>query len=138
MHKPGTLHVSNLLHNFNHTCMLRDLLTSTQEFLKFTITQLARLWYYYLHISKQSSSIKLLLVFNTLIWKFYYSWIPSILGLFKKITMLFKTFKIIQVKHERSIVSIKQIHHRALKDISEALEQKLYSSKDISEAHRVF
>ena len=29
-------------------------------------------------------------------------------------------------------------HHRALKDISEALEQKLYSSKDISEAHRVF
>ena len=34
--------------------------------------------------------------------------------------------------------SIKQIHHRALKDISEALEQKLYSSKDISEAHRVF
>ena len=42
------------------------------------------------------------------------------------------------MKHERSIVSIKQIHHRALKDISEALEQKLYSSKDISEAHRVF
>ena len=29
-------------------------------------------------------------------------------------------------------------HHRALKDISEALEQKLSSSKDISEAHRVF
>ena len=29
-------------------------------------------------------------------------------------------------------------HHRALKDISEALEQKLYSSKDISEAHIVF
>ena len=51
--------------------------------------------------------------------------------------MLFKTLKIILVKHERSIVSIKQIHH-ALKDISEALEQKLYSSKDISEAHRVF
>ena len=24
MHKPGTLHVSNLLHNFTHTCMLRD------------------------------------------------------------------------------------------------------------------
>ena len=42
------------------------------------------------------------------------------------------------MKHERTIVSIKQIHHRALKDISEALEQKLYSSKDISEAHRVF
>ena len=41
------------------------------------------------------------------------------------------------MKHERSIVSIKQIHHRALKDISEALEQKLYNSKDISEAHRV-
>ena len=42
------------------------------------------------------------------------------------------------MKNERSIVSIKQIHHRALKDISEAVEQKLYSSKDISEAHRVF
>ena len=42
------------------------------------------------------------------------------------------------MKHDRTIVSIKQIHHRALKDISEALEQKLYSSKDISEAHRVF
>ena len=27
------------------------------------------------------------------------------------------------MKHERSIVSIKQIHHRALKDISEVLEQ---------------
>ena len=42
------------------------------------------------------------------------------------------------MKHERTIVSIKQIHHRALKDISEALEQKLYGSKNISEAHRVF
>ena len=42
------------------------------------------------------------------------------------------------MKHERTIVSIKQDHRRALKDISEALEQKLYSSKDISEAHRVF
>ena len=42
------------------------------------------------------------------------------------------------MKHERSIVSIKQIHHRALKDIIEVLEQKLYNSKDISEAHRVF
>ena len=27
---------------------------------------------------------------------------------------------------------------RALNDISEVLEQKLYNSKDISEAHRVF
>ena len=34
------------------------------------------------------------------------------------------------------IVSSKQIHHRALKDLSEVLEQKLSSSKDISEAHR--
>ena len=42
------------------------------------------------------------------------------------------------MKHERSIVSLKQIHHRAPKDISEALEQKLSRSKDISEAHRVF
>ena len=30
------------------------------------------------------------------------------------------------MNHERSIVSIKQIHHRALKDISEVLE---YSNK---------
>ena len=42
------------------------------------------------------------------------------------------------MKHERSIISIKYNHQRALKDISEALEQKLYNSKDISEAHRVF
>ena len=42
------------------------------------------------------------------------------------------------MKHERKKVSIKQIHYRALKDISEALEQKLYNSKNISEAHRVF
>ena len=45
-HKEGnqiTPHVSNLLHNVYHTCMLRDLQTSTQAFLKFTTTQLARL-----------------------------------------------------------------------------------------------
>ena len=62
---------------------------------------------------------------------------PSILGLFKKITMLFKTLKMIEVKHESSLISIKQTHHCALKDISEVLEQKLYNSKDISEGHRV-
>ena len=51
--------------------------------------------------------------------------------------MLFcRTLKIIQVKHERTIVSIKQIHHRALKDLSEAHRAKLLGSKDISEAHR--
>ena len=33
-----TPHASNLLHNGYHTCMLRDLQTSTQVFLKFTIT----------------------------------------------------------------------------------------------------
>ena len=38
------------------------------------------------------------------------------------------------MKHERSIVSLKQIDHHGLKDISEALEQKLSRSKDISEA----
>ena len=38
-----TPHVSNLLHNVYHTCMLRDLQTSTQAFLNFTTTQLARL-----------------------------------------------------------------------------------------------
>ena len=38
-----TAHVSNLLHNVYHTCMLRDLQTSTQVFLNFTTTQLARL-----------------------------------------------------------------------------------------------
>ena len=42
------------------------------------------------------------------------------------------------MKHERLIISSKLRHHHALKDISEALEQKLSSSKDISEAHRVF
>ena len=40
------------------------------------------------------------------------------------------------MKHERSIVSLKQIHHRALKDLSEAHRARLSSSKDISEAHR--
>ena len=39
------------------------------------------------------------------------------------------------MKHERTIISIKQIHHHALKDISEAHRAKLSSSKDISEAH---
>ena len=38
----------------------------------------------------------------------------------------------------RDQVSLKKIHRRALKDLSEALEQKLSHSKDISEAHRVF
>ena len=38
-----TPHVSNLSHNGYHTCMLRDLQTSTQVFLKFTTTQLAQL-----------------------------------------------------------------------------------------------
>ena len=38
-----TPHVSNLLHNVYHTCMQRDLQTSTQVFLKFTTTQLAQL-----------------------------------------------------------------------------------------------
>ena len=33
-----TPHASNLSHNGYHTCMLRDLQTSTQVFLKFTIT----------------------------------------------------------------------------------------------------
>ena len=42
------------------------------------------------------------------------------------------------MKHERLEISSKLSNHRALKDISEVLEQKLSSSKDISEAHRVF
>ena len=45
-HKEGnqrTPHASNLSHNVYHTCMLRDLQTSTQVFLNFTITQLAHL-----------------------------------------------------------------------------------------------
>ena len=41
------------------------------------------------------------------------------------------------MKHESANISLKYYHHRALKDVSEALEQ-LPSSKDISEAHRVF
>ena len=39
------------------------------------------------------------------------------------------------MKHESSSISLKYNHRRALKDISEALEQNLSSSKDISEAH---
>ena len=39
------------------------------------------------------------------------------------------------MKHERSSF-FKTNHHRALKDLSEALEQKLSRSKDISEALR--
>ena len=42
------------------------------------------------------------------------------------------------MKNERLAISSKLRHHRALKDISEALEQKLSSSKDISEALIVF
>ena len=41
------------------------------------------------------------------------------------------------MKHESATISLKYNHHRALKDISEALEQ-LPSSIDISEAQRVF
>ena len=42
------------------------------------------------------------------------------------------------MKNEKLATSTKLSHNRALKDISEELEQKLSSSKDISEAHRVF
>ena len=52
----------------------------------------------------------------------------------KQITMLLRDSQKKVVKHERSIVSLKQIHHRAQKNLSEALEQKLSRSKDISEA----
>jgi hypothetical protein len=45
--------------------------------------------------------------------------------------------KIILVKHESAIISTKYNQRRAKKDITEALEQ-LPSSKDISEAQRVF
>ncbi len=41
------------------------------------------------------------------------------------------------MKHESSNISSKFGHRRAQKDLSEALEQ-LPSSKDLSEAHRVF
>ena len=54
------------------------------------------------------------------------------------------------MKHERPIVSIKQFHHRALKNISEAKEHStngdflcvgkhaIQTSNDISEAHEAF
>ena len=45
---------------------------------------------------------------------------------------LFKTIRKIKMKHGSAIISIKYNHRRALKDISEALEQ-LPSSKDISD-----
>jgi hypothetical protein len=41
------------------------------------------------------------------------------------------------VKHESSNISSKYSHRHAQKDLSEALEQ-LSSSKNLSEAHRVF
>ena len=41
------------------------------------------------------------------------------------------------MKHESSNISSKYSHRRAQKDLSEALEQ-LPSSKNLSEAHRVF
>jgi len=41
------------------------------------------------------------------------------------------------VKHESATISLKYNHRCAPKDISEALEQ-LPSSKDLSEAQRVF
>ena len=41
------------------------------------------------------------------------------------------------MKNVSAVISIKSTRHRAHKDISEELEQ-LPSSKDISEAHRVF
>ena len=50
----------------HHTCMLRESQTSTQAFFKFIITQLAWLLYHYLHISKQLSSIKLIIASNSL------------------------------------------------------------------------
>src|SRR3990170_1406009 len=95
-----TPYATNLSHNVNHTCMLRDLPTLTQVFLNFTITQLAH------------SNITTFISQNTYqvsnfsrysmnsIWKFllYSSWMPIILGLIshlKQITMLFKTLKII-------------------------------------------
>ena len=40
------------------------------------------------------------------------------------------------MKHERSIVSLKKIHHRALKNLSEAHRAKIIAQKDISVAHR--
>ena len=64
--------------------------------------------------------------------------------------MLLKTLRIIKVKHERSIVSIKQIHHRALTNISESKEHStnggflckekhaIQTSNDKSEAHEAF
>ena len=89
-----TPHVSNSLHKVYHTCMLRDLQTSTQVFLNFTTTQLARLWYYYLHISKQLSSTKL--IFSI---QFNQKKVSHVLNTkyinIKKITMVLTTLKII-------------------------------------------
>ena len=109
---------------------------------QFTTTQLAQLWYHYLHISKQSSSIKLLIVFNALFMKVFI--IPTL-----------------DANHIRTNFIAKANYHAIPKDsqnnISEAWEinnlykikplpcskkwstrAKLSSSKDISEAHRVF
>ena len=113
--------------------MLRESQTSTQALLKFIITPtsialllsppyLKTIIKHQTYLSIQHTQKKGSQILNT---KYI---------IFKQITMLLTTLKIILVKHERSIVSLKQIHHRALKDLSEVLEQKLLRSKDISEA----
>ena len=91
----------------HHTCMLRESQTLTQVCLKFTTTLLAWLKYHHLHISKQSSSIKRLIVFNALYMKVFI--IP-----------------ILDVNHITTNFITKANYHAVLKDsqnnISEAWE----------------
>ena len=128
----------------HHTCMLRESQTLTQVFIPIHNYSLAWLWYYHLCISKQSQGIKLLIVFNAL-------------------SMIVFIIPILDAYHIRTNFITKVNYHAVLQDsqynISESWEinnfykikpppcskrykwstrAKLSSSKDISEAHRVF
>ena len=61
-----TPHATNFSHNGYHTCMLRDLQTSTQVFLKFTITSTSMTLILPPFYLKQLLSIKWIIVFNSL------------------------------------------------------------------------
>ena len=114
-----------LHHKAGHrTCILRESQTSTQAFFKFIITRtsialilsppyLKTIIKHQTYLSIQRTQKKVSQILNT-----------KYINI-KQITMLLTTLKIIKVKHERSIVSLKQIHHRALKDLSEAHREKL-------------
>ena len=128
-----TPHVSNLLHNVYHTCMLWDLQTSTQLFLKsqllnkhnFNIT---------ISISQNNHQVSNFSQYSMHLYEsFYYTHLgcPSYQS---KLPCCSKDSQNNISEAQEFIYFYKMNHRRALEDISEALEQKLSRSKDISEA----